>query len=117
MNNTILSNLFTELKDKGIPATIINLKPFTIQIVGFYKNGTVDIYYDDSRGYCVHRRYDDISYGDNITFDDIVYLNYLEWLSYRERYDGWKYPEECFIPYLLEKKYIVKKVITTYEEC
>ncbi len=72
---------------------------FTLE--GFYKHGELKLYpiSDDIDEVQVEGRYGVLS--DSVAcLDELARINYEQWLTYRERFDGWKNPEPQWIPHL-----------------
>lgn len=89
MDKAISNPLILELIDKGFG---LSLQKDGFVLEGFYKSGTVRLEPKEDGTFTAHSRYnqqDEIS-----SIDDLVYLNRQWWRYSKDRFEGWKKPEE-----------------------
>lgn len=109
-----MNKIIEELIENNIPV-ITTFNPQTKKkeyiLEGFYKSGTVKLIETDDKLTAIAR------YNEETNIEslyDIVQLNYEWWISSKERFDGWKNPDQLWIPLLIKYNFI-KHVIKTIE--
>lgn len=109
-----MNKIIEEIVKNGIPIQLSfnkekNKMIYTID--GFYKSGSIDLEEkDDGNDLIATARYGEQTLVCN--FNDLVSLNYDWWMYSKDRYDGWKTPEGCWLPFLLDMG-LVKKTVET----
>jgi len=86
------------------------------QLSGFYKSSGLSIYEDNGVIYALGRYGEVDVLGEN-PFESLVRINYRWWQSSKDRYEGWKNPEACWLPHFLRMGLVkeVSKTEVTYE--
>ncbi len=110
-----IQELVIEILQNRIFITEVTLKEYgafqclCYRIEGFYKSGGVNLF-ETPDGIFAEARYNEITQIES--FEDLVHLNYRWWDISKERFEGWKTPDERWLPLLLERN-LVKESITT----
>lgn len=115
-----LQELVIEILQNNISISNVTLKKYgsykclCYRIEGFYKSGGVDLF-ESPDGILASARYDQVTQIE--TFKDLVFLNYSWWQTSKERYDGWKTPDEQWLPHLLEQGLVKEStsILKTYQ--
>lgn len=80
-------------------------------IDGFYKSGEI-VLVSDKKDFIAKARYGEETKITN--FDDLVHLNYNWWQRSKDRFDGWKNPEEPWASEMVRLG-LVKKITCAYD--
>lgn len=83
------------------------------EIHGFYKSGTVTLFRALDDKIYAKARYDEVT--EIETFDDLVTLNWSWWNLSKERYDGWKNPDNGWVEDMIRLGLVKVKTTTVYE--
>ena len=113
MINNIIKELLKHKINVEIEINPIN-ENLIYKINGFYKSGLIQL--EEINGELIATaRYNEKT--DINELRDLVYLNYKWWNLSKERYDGWKNPDQNWISLLEEYNFITKKIetIITYK--
>ena len=87
-----------KLAEAGCDIRIIRDGVF--QIIGFYKHGSITVNINEN---VYSTRYtDNISFGSNDLFQELLNLNYECWVSVKDRYSGWRHMESPWREYYLD---------------
>lgn len=109
-----MNKIIEEIVKNGIPIQLSfnkekNKMIYTID--GFYKSGSIDLEEKDGGNDLIATA----RYGEQTlvcNFNDLVSLNYDWWMYSKDRYDGWKNPESCWLPFLIDMGLVTKTVET-----
>jgi hypothetical protein len=111
-------DLIRQLLENNVPVGDLSLVDGRIacRLSGFYKSSGLSIYEDDGVIYALARYGEVDALGEN-PFESLVRINYRWWQSSKDRYEGWKNPEACWLPHFLRMGLVkeVSKTEVTYE--
>jgi hypothetical protein len=109
MDKILKNPIIKELLDRCIPIT---LKKEGFEVEGFYKSNYMLLQPSDNDAFIAMDRYNETTDIDN--FDDLVRLNYKWWFKSRDRFEGWKDPDQRWLEDMERLGLIEEVVITEY---
>ena len=110
-----MNPIVREIVEKGIRVVIEydkETKKDEYVLHGFYKSGTIRLFEDKDGHLMARARYDEITPIN--TFNDLVYLNYEWWTTYRNRSECWEEPDKEWLPFLIEAKLVKVETKTRF---
>lgn len=111
-----LEKLIRELIEKGFffsGVRVLETGELAYELQGFYKSGDIKLFERNGSLFAM-ARYDELTeLSENEPFDSLISLNYQWWQSSKDRWGGWKNPEEKWLKYFLEKGLVKESTQTT----